>query len=159
MQLLSSLSEWWSNTGQMPSVVRILCQGAMVASPLLLLFLILPVADWTVDGQQMSYRELWSSGAGAAFGICLFLVMVGAWGLAARNSLSRWALVLAPLAPYAVLLIFGEASWLSKIDIRFGILSGIVTAVVLYACLFHLSGVRNYLSGGGDERMNGRGHS
>ena len=100
MDALAIVKRWWRNTKDLPFPLDMLCQGAMVAGPALLVFLVLPIVEWTVNGRPMSYAELWKSGAGLAFGLFLFLLMIGAWGLAARNLRSRWALVAAPTAPY-----------------------------------------------------------
>ena len=100
MDALAIVKRWWRNTKDLPFPLDMLCQGAMVAGPVLFVFLVLPIVEWTVNGRQMSYAELWKSGAGLAFGLFLFLLMIGAWGLAARNLRSRWALVAAPTAPY-----------------------------------------------------------
>jgi len=100
MDALAVVKRWRRNTKDLPFPLDMLCQGAMVAGPVLFVFLVLPIVEWTVNGRQMSYAELWKSGAGLAFGLFLFLLMIGAWGLAARNLRSRWALVAAPTAPY-----------------------------------------------------------
>jgi hypothetical protein len=111
---------------------------------------VLPIVDWTINGRQMSYAELWKSGAGLAFGLFLFLIMIGAWGLAARNLRSRWALVAAPTAPYIASLPFLSYGLLSTEDVWFGILGGLVVAAITYACLFHLPALRRYFDGGQD---------
>src|SRR5438034_6471454 len=80
--------------------IRYALPGRDGCGPVLFVFVVLPIVEWTVNGRPMSYAELWKSGAGLAFGLFLFLLMIGAWGLAARNLRSRWALVAAPTAPY-----------------------------------------------------------
>jgi hypothetical protein len=124
-----------------------LCQGAMVVGPILFVFLVLPIVDWPINGRQMSYAELWKSGAGLAFGLFLFLITIGAWGLAARNPRSRWALVAAPAAPYVASLPFLSSKLLSTEDVWFGILGGLLMGAIMYACLFHLPAVRRYFAG------------
>src|SRR5437016_14602188 len=100
MDALAIVKRSWRNTKDLPFPLDMLCQGAMVAGPALLVFLVLPIAEWTVNGRQMSYAELWKSGAGLAFGLFLFLLMIGAGRSAARNRTSPWVLVAAPAPPY-----------------------------------------------------------
>ena len=119
----------------------------MVATPILLLFLVLPIAEWEVDGRAVSYTELWSSGEGAALAVSLALAGVGAWGLAARSAASRWLLVFSPVAPYLVIAVFpASASAPVTLDV---IVSAVLTAAVFYFCLFHLRAVRAYLDAKG----------
>jgi hypothetical protein len=148
MDALAIFKGWWRNTRDLPFPLDMLCQGTMVAGPILFVFLVLPIFEWTIDGRQMSYAELWKSGAGFAFGLFLFLITIGAWGLAARNLMSGWALVAAPTAPYVASLPFLNSGLLSMEDIWFGILGGLGMAAITYACLFHLPAVRRYFAGG-----------
>ncbi|TMI36779.1 MAG: hypothetical protein E6H41_10120 [Betaproteobacteria bacterium] len=150
MDALAIVKRWWRNTKDLPFPLDMLCQGAMVAGPVLLVFLVLPIVEWTVNGRQMSYAELWKSGAGLAFGLFLFLLMIGAWGLAARNLASRWALVAAPAAPYVASVPFLSSGLISTEDVWFGILGGSLVAAIAYACLFHLPAVRRYFAAGWD---------
>jgi hypothetical protein len=138
------LATCWQNTKSMPFLLRLLCQGAMVAAPILLLFLVLPITEWEVNGRSVSYAELGSSGEGAAIAASLGLASAGAWGLAARNSASRWLLVSTPLAPYVVLAVF-PGSRVEPIgpDV---IVSAALTAAAFYFCLFRLRAVRAYLN-------------
>jgi len=147
---LAIVKRWWRNTKDLPFPLDMLCQGAMVAGPVLLVFLVLPIVEWTVNGRQMSYAELWKSGAGLAFGLFLFLLMIGAWGLAARNRTSRWALVAAPAAPYVASVPFLNSGLISTEDVWFGILGGLLVAVITYVCLFHLPAVSRYFAAGRD---------
>ena len=140
----------WRNTEELPFPLDKLCQGAMVAGPVMFVFLVLPIVDWTINGRQMSYAELWQSGAGLAFGLFLVLLMIGAWGLAARNLGSRWALVAAPAAPYVASVPFANSGLLSIEDIVSGIVGDLFVAAIGYACLFHLPSVRRYFAGGRD---------
>jgi len=121
----------------------------MVAAPILLLFLGLPGTEWEIDGRFVSYAELWSSGDGAAIATFLTLVGGGAWGLAARSSVSRWLLVISPVAPYVVLAIF-PASSANQISF-FVVVSAILTAAVIYVSLFRLVAVSDYLAAHGDR--------
>jgi len=160
MQPPGVIRGWWRNTKDLPFPLDMLCQGAMVAGPILFVFLVLPIIDWTIDGRQMSYAEFWKSGAGLAFGLFLFLITIGAWGLAARSLRSRWALVAAPPAPYVASVPFLNSGLLSREDVWFGILGGLLMAAVTYACLFHLPAVRRYFADGRDarDRLTGPGH-
>lgn len=147
MTITERIATYWQNTKSMPFLLRLLSQGAMIAAPILLLFLVLPITEWEVNGRLVSYAELWSSGDGAAIATALALVAAGAWGLAARNSASRWLLVSSPVAPYIVLAIF-PASHVESIgpDV---IASGVLTAATFYFCLFRLRVVRAYLNAEG----------
>ena len=150
MDALAIVKRWWRNTKDLPFPLDMLCQGAMVAGPVLFVFVVLPIVEWTVNGRPMSYAELWKSGAGLAFGLFLFLLMIGAWGLAARNLRSRWALVAAPTAPYVASVPFLSSGLISTEDVWFGILGGLLVAAITYACLFHLPAVRRYFAAGRD---------
>ena len=144
MTFFQRLSEYWQNTKSMPFLLRLLSQGAMVAAPILLLFLVLPITEWEINGHRVSYAELWFSGQGVAIAAPLALVAAGAWGLAARNSASRWLLVLSPVAPYLILAILpATPSEPLTPDV---IASAALTAAVFYFCLFRLRAVREYLA-------------
>lgn len=148
MDAPATIKGWWRNTKDLPFPLDMLCQGAMVAGPIMFVFLVLPIVGWTINGRQLSYAELWKSGAGLAFGLFLFLITIGAWGLAARNPGSRWALVAAPTAPYIASVPFLHFGLLSTEEVRFGLLGGLLMAAIAYACLFHLPAVRRYFAGG-----------
>jgi hypothetical protein len=138
----------WKNTKEMPLLMRMLCQGAMIVAPAFLILLTLPLGEGEVDGHRMSYAELWSSGHGAPIASSLVLVSVGAWGLAARRRASRWLLVLSPVVPYFILAIFPGAPTVASEPIATEVIVGAaVTAIVFYVCLFHLPAVREYLDG------------
>ena len=141
----SRLAAYWRNTGDMPFVLRMLCQGAMVAGPLGLLMLVVPLIDVSVNGQRLSYAELWTSGAGLSGLMFAGLVTIWGWGMAARKPWSRWTLVAAPLLP---ILPFPKEL---IPDLRGVIVSGIVHAAIAYVLLFHLRSVREYLERGNRE--------
>ncbi len=141
------IEKYWANTKDLPFPLDMLCQGAMIAGPVMFVFLVVRIVDWTIEGRHLSYAELWKSGAGLAFAVFLLLLTIGAWGLAARNSASRWALVLAPIAPYVASAPFLRSGLLTRDDLTFGILGGMLMAAVLYACLFRLPAVRRYFAG------------
>ena len=136
--MILQLRTYWRNTNEMPFVLRRLCQGGMVACPILLFFLILPISDWTVNGQQMSYSELWRSGAGASILAFVGLGTIGCWGMAARKAWSRWALVLVPLLPTAIF----PRSLMSDLGVT--LIYGFLTGAIIYFCLFRLKAVRYY---------------
>jgi hypothetical protein len=138
------IAMWWRNSKEMPVLLRTLCQGGMVAGPLLLLFLIVPVAPWTVNGKPMSYAEFWTSGAGLSAALFVGLITLGTWGIAARKSWTRWALVSAPILP----VIPFPNSMLP--DVGLVLLNGALTGAVIYLCLFHIKSVRQYLGGGNE---------
>lgn len=144
--MVQRLLVYWRNAKEMPTVLSLLCRGGMVAGPVLLFFLLVPIQDWNVNGQPMSYGELWRSGAGVSAATFVGLVTAGTWGMAARRTWSRWALVAAPVLP----IIFFPKALVP--DLGFVIANGVVTAAVVYGCLFRLQSVREYLqSGHGDD--------
>jgi hypothetical protein len=136
---MSRLVMYWRNTKDMPFILGMLCRGGMLACPGLLLFLVIPVNDWTVNGKRMSYAELWQSGAGLSSALFFGLGIVGTWGLAARQPWSRWALVATPILP----IVFFPGAMLT--DLKFVIINASLTALATYAYLFHLRSVREYL--------------
>ncbi|HEV8327869.1 MAG TPA: hypothetical protein VGQ08_10320 [Nitrospiraceae bacterium] len=148
MQIVKHFATCWRNTKEMPFLLRMLCQGAMVVAPAFLILLTLPLLEWEIDGHRMSYAELWSSGQGTAIAASLVLVSVGAWGLAARKRSSRWLLALSPVVPYFILAIFPGAPTVSSEPIAIEIIvSATVAAIVVYVCLFHSRAVCEYLDG------------
>lgn len=149
----SLLRVWWNNTKELPFPVGMLCQGGMIVGPVLLAFLVLPIVDWTVNGLQMSYRELWKSGAGFVAMLFLLFVTVGTWGMAARSLISRWALVAVPIIPHIASLPFLNSGWVAADDgVLVGLLSGCFMAALIYGCLFHLPSIRHYFSLGQRHR-------
>src|SRR5215217_5104492 len=109
----------WRNTKEMPFPLSMLCQGGMVVAPTFLILLGFPLVEWEIDGRNMSYAELWSSGEGGAIVVSLALVSVGVWGIAARNRVSRWLLVLSPVVPYFLLAMFPGAPTVPSEPIAF----------------------------------------
>jgi hypothetical protein len=148
MASLKLVRDLWHNTYEMPRLVRMLCQGAMTAAPILGAVTLVPGLDWNVNGRNMTYREVWSSGIGASILVSMLLVTIGGWGAAARAPNSRWALVLFPLimaAPMALVRGRGAPGG-SAPGVVWG--SVCITAAVLYVCLFRLSSVRRYFEEG-----------
>ena len=118
----------------------------MVAPPILLAFLVLPLTDWTVNGKSMSYSELWWSGAGVVFGLALLLAAVGGWGIAARVSAARWAWVAAPVLPVLLLPLFPQLAAGSSSSALSSMGAGLVTSIVVYGALFHVAAVQQYIN-------------
>jgi hypothetical protein len=143
---IAALRHAWSNTTDMPPLLRVFCQGAMVVTPLLLLLLAVPLFDWTVGSQTMSYAELWQSGAGATLSACVLVWGIGAWGLAARAPRARWALVAAPSVPLLSLLFFPAWSGAEGLGSAASIGSALLTSVVVYVVLFFVPAVRRYVA-------------
>jgi hypothetical protein len=81
MRVLTTIQAWWNNTRELPLLIRALCQGGMVAGPMMFTFLALPIVEWTIDGRRMSYRELWVTGPALYFRYlrCWLLWELGAW--------------------------------------------------------------------------------
>ena len=139
---MRTLSALWRNTRDMPLLLRVMCRGGMAVAPVLLVLLIVPVLNWTVDGRLVSHAELWTSGAGPALALLLSMTALGCWGLAARRPSSRWLLVAAPVVPLVARAMWTDAAgalepWL--------LVEAVAAALVLYVGLFHTSVVRTYL--------------
>jgi hypothetical protein len=154
MNIVALVRGAWQNTKDMPFLLRMYCQGAMVAAPLLLLFLSLPLFDWTVNDRPVPYAELWSSGAGMALSLLLALAGVGGWGLALRSSSARWAWVATPSVPLLALPLFPASPLLSGLRDASLIAGALLTSVAVYAVLFHTPAVRRHLAHGatGEQR-------
>lgn len=146
MNIVIAVRRAWQNTKDMPFLLRMYCQGAMVVAPLLLFFLVLPLFDWNVNNRPLSYTELWSSGAGMASSLCLALAGLGGWGLAFRSSVARWAWVAAPSAPLLALPFFPASPQLSGLRDGSLVAGALFTSVAVYAVLFHIPAVRRYLA-------------
>ena len=131
----------------MPLLLRVWSQAGMVAGPVLLCFVVLPISDWTVNGRRMSYADFWASGAGASAALFVGLLTVGPWGMAARRPGSRWLLVFAPLAPVVLV---PSSPLLADTPYWTIVLSQVVTSMIIFWCLFYLQPVKRYLES--DER-------
>jgi hypothetical protein len=142
----STLGVRWRNTREMPSLLRMFCQGGMTAGPLLFIAFALPMGNIGVNGRTMSYGEFWSSGAGAGTELFLLMVTIGFWGLAARAPSSRWVLVVCPLISW-IPIAFAVPNTLAE-SVPMLILESIVSAAFTYFCLFRLRSVRRYMEGG-----------
>ena len=148
---MPSLSALWTNTKSMPALLRMFCQGGMVAPPILIALLVLPVMDWTVNGKQVSYVELWSSGAGLSMLLFMVTATAGAWGLAARARWARWAWVATPVAPLLVLAAYPSTWFTKEVVLDTSVwLGALATAAIIFACLYWLPAVRRYAAGAAD---------
>lgn len=138
MLITKRVKIYFENIKEMPFLLRISCYGMMFAAPILPLFLLLPNVEVEFNGRKIA-PELWTYGLGVAMAVSMAFVIFGFWGLVARKSTSRWLLVFSPLVPY----IFwaGLPSQLTAYD---AVVSGALTALVLYVYLFHVKAVREY---------------
>lgn len=131
----------------MPALLRMYCRGGMVVSPIAFVLLLLPMSPSTVNGQPVSYAELWSSGIGEIFALLISLIGIGAWGMAARSRAGRWFIVLAGLLPGALLILLPSihkySPGLSKTKL---LAEAAATAIFLYACLFWIPSVKRYFN-------------
>ena len=143
MTFLSLVKNSWQNTKAMPGLLRMFSQGAMVAPPILLIFLVLPLTDWNVDGRSLSYGELWKSGAGVIAATALLLAALVGWGIAARVKAARWSWVATPLLPALLLPLFPALSASSSSSLA-NIGSGSITALIIYGALFRIPAVQEY---------------
>ena len=109
----------------------------MISSLILLVFAVLPLAPWTVDGMTKTYAEMWRSGGAELAVLWLLLVAAGCWGVALRKPDARWILVFTPLASLITTISFEPFQ-------PSDIFSASVCAVIVYVTLFHLRSVRLY---------------
>ena len=141
----SKLAHLIKNMMELPFVIRVFCNGGMVVCPLMLLFVLLPVFNCEVNGQEMTYRELWTSGTGVVIAFSLAMATAGSWGLAARKPWARWVLVF--MEPALLLtLALNPSTWMEQEGLTVGELAvqTLLTSLCIYACLFHLPGMRRY---------------
>lgn len=143
--MISKLTPLLKTARELPFGVNILCHGGMVLAPLFVLALILPLSDWEVNGQLMSYHDLWRSGVGPVFSGFFFILGLGCWGMAARKRWARWVLVIMMPASFLIMALFPYTrAWLAEcgtIDLVFGFL---FYPTFFYALLFHLPGMRRH---------------
>ena len=145
--MIARLKKYWGNTKEMPFLLGMFCQGGMVAAPILLLSIFLPGQEWDVNGHPMEFAKFWRSGAATSALFLAGLGTIGAWGLAARKPWSRWAWVAAPVLP---LITFPREL---VPDLAMAVLSGRVSAAIIYVCLFRLGSVRAYLNSGANNEQ------
>lgn len=130
------------NTSAMPQILSLTVRAAMVTGPLLIIFALLPLVPWTIDGKVMSGEEAWASGFAPMLITWLVLVTFAAWGIALRRPQSRWVAVALPLA--SMVLAMSVAS-VSLADMAFSV----GMAICIYLYLFHARSVCRYFSGEG----------
>lgn len=115
-----------------------------MASPILLLILSIPSTNWKVNGRNVTYQELWASGAGLVFLSMIALVGVGSWGIAARKSEARWALVLANIVPVTVMSLW-PLTWFTDQDSYLGFwISSFISAAFMFFLLFRVESINTY---------------
>ncbi|MFZ6681882.1 hypothetical protein [Undibacterium sp. Tian12W] len=126
-------------------MIRILCHGWMFVGPLMLLLLLQPLFNWEVNGQEMTYLELWTTDT--VVGLAVFLAMgtAGCWGMAARKPWARWVLVFMQPALLLMLALY-PSTWMAQegLNIADLALQTLIVSLCVYACLFHLPGMRRY---------------
>jgi hypothetical protein len=145
---MTTIRALWQSTKEMPALFRMFCQGAMVATPLLAILLVLPVMNWTVNGRSVTYEELWQSGAGLTMLVLMLLAASSAWGSAARAGWARWAWVVTPVAPLLVAAA-QPMTWFTEpavTDVSMW-LGAFATSAVIAAGLFLVPSVHSYFSG------------
>ena len=142
---MTTIFSCWHNTKSMPLLLRILCQGAMVAPLILAVLLVLPVTEWSINGRLVGYSELWQSGAGMSLLAFTLFATAGAWGAAARAPWARWVLVATPVAPL-LLAAMHSSTWFtaqatSEVSTWVG---AVTTSALIFAGLFLVPSVRTY---------------
>lgn len=138
----------WLNTRELPALLRMLIRGGMVSSLVLLVFVTLPLAPWTVNGRTHTYAEMWRSGIAPVAACWLALMAIGCWGVAARKPFCRWILILSPLVSEVSSAVFQP---LRLTDIA----SAGLWVMVAYVSLFHLRSVRAYFGNGHPKAVSG----
>jgi hypothetical protein len=142
----------WRNTRDMPQLLGVFCQGAMVAPLILAVALVLPLTTWTINDRQVDYTDLWTSGAGSTMLVLMLMATAGAWGLAARASWSRWVWVATPVGPLLVAAAYPKTWFTADATSDLSIwLSALFAAAIIFACLFLTPSVRAYAAGRADS--------
>jgi hypothetical protein len=136
-----------SGVAAMPFAMRMLCGGAMLATPVLLVTLVVPILPWHVNGRIVSYDEMWSSGAAPVLALFLLLGAIASWGLALRRAGARWVAVATPIAPLLLAWLLPRSELLGTYQQPGTFFAMLPGAIGLYLCLFHLSAVERYLAG------------
>jgi hypothetical protein len=148
MSIVEWIRDCWQNTKTMPWILRFLCQGCMVVAPLMLILLLLPWIEWSMDGQSVGYSERWSSPSGIALALALFLATTGSWGMAARIANSRWLIVASPSVPGLIITLAASArNFRASIETSIW-LEAVITSLILYGALFHVNAVRQFFDRG-----------
>jgi hypothetical protein len=136
-----------SGVAAMPFVMRMLCGGAMLATPVLLVTLVVPFLPMDMNGHVTSYEEMWSSGAAPVLALFLVLGAVASWGLALRRAGARWAAVATPIAPFLLASLLPKSELLGAYQQWGTFFVALPYAIGIYLCLFHISAVKRYLAG------------
>jgi hypothetical protein len=136
-----------SGVAAMPFAMRMLCGGAMLATPILLVTLVVPILPWHVNGHIASYEEMWSSGAAPVLALFLLLGAIASWGLALRRAAARWAAVATPIAPFLLAWLLPRSELLGTYQQPATFFAMLPYAIGIYLCLFHISAVKRYLAG------------
>jgi hypothetical protein len=123
------------------------CGGAMLATPILLITILIPVLPFNVDGREVPYREMWSSGLAAVLGLFLMLGAAASWGLALRRPGARWAAVATPVAPFVLAWLLPKSELLSAYQQASTFWFTLPYAIGIYLCLFFIPAVKRYLAG------------
>jgi hypothetical protein len=142
---MARLRKLWGNMKEMPTLLRASCGGAMCVGPAFVVSLLAP-GQKVVNHRVMSYVDFWRSGAGEGFLLFAVLLTLGAWGMAARLSWSRWTII----AAFALPAVFIPEAIVPNYWGTIAYAAG--TAVVAYGCLFHVPSVRRYFGANGSER-------
>jgi hypothetical protein len=143
--MISKLARLINNTKELPLVIRILCHGWMLVCPLMLLLLLQPLFNWEVNGQEMTYLELWTTDTVVGLAVSLAMMTAGSWGMAARKPWARWVLVFMQPALLLMLALY-PSTWMAQegLNIADLALQTLIVSLCVYACLFHLPGMRRY---------------
>jgi hypothetical protein len=144
-RLSKTLRDARSGVAAMPRLMGMICGGAMLSTPILLIAVCLPVVTFKVDGQDVVFADMWKSGLGETLAVSLLLSGLASWGLAFRRPGARWLAVAAPIAPVVVAALLPRSAILSAYQQTSTVLLSLPYAIGIYLCLFHLRSVRRYL--------------
>jgi hypothetical protein len=149
MSVFALFRESRAGLAAMPTLMRMFCGGAMLATPVLLLLMLVPLVPLQIDGQAVSRREFWESGIALVFVSFLLLGLVGSWGMALRRPGARWAAVSMPVAPGLILLLLPTSRLVASEQGLRTVAVGCAYAVAFYLCLFHIPVLKRYFAAGG----------
>lgn len=133
----------WGNFKAMPFFMKLLAfHGAMFFIGALASFF--PIGGFSVGGQDVTYKEWWSSGAGIEFFLIAISIGIGAICLLKKVKYARIIYFGALLSIFVSALIsdpalLGRADWLITLAIFL---------VLIYWYLFHKNTVRLYFGAG-----------
>jgi hypothetical protein len=138
---VKGIKGYWKATNEMPPILRMPCQGGMVAGPIMAIAILIPFPEWKVNGKPMPYAEVWRSGIAPAMLVLSLLICFGMWGMGARNPAARWLLVAAAIAPLLVQYCIAPTTP----DIGLMAASAALSVAIIYGYLFHSPAVKRYL--------------